>query len=90
LGKPLEAALLLRKGLTPYEISISPEWTGGKNLDTILSYLDRAIGEKIPYGDPLTKAELLYSIPRTRRELVQKAISASVVCGGLPSVAVGV
>jgi len=70
----MEAALLIRNGLTPYEITISKDWHGGKTLSTVLGYLARAVAEKIPWNDPLRESEILYTIPRKRRELILSAI----------------
>lgn len=70
----MEATMLIRKGLTPYEITISEDWDGGKNLGSVLGYLGRAVAEKIPWNDPLRESEILYTIPRKRRELVLGAI----------------
>lgn len=63
--------MLLREGLTPFQIS--QRW--GRNINTVLPYLDRAIGDKLPYGIPITKEEILLSIRRKRRELIRAAIS---------------
>lgn len=43
-------------------------------MKTVHDYLTRAIGEKLPRGMPLEASEVLYSVPRERRELVAKAI----------------
>ena len=69
------AAILIRKGLTPYQITRSSEWKGGKNIDTVLGYLDRAVGQKIPQESPLLESEILYTISRSKRELLLSAIS---------------
>ena len=63
--------MLLRQGLTPFQISQIWE----RNINTVLPYLDRAVGDKIPYGIPITKAEILRSIPRQRRGIIASAIT---------------
>ena len=64
---------LIRKGLTPYQITKSSEWKGGKNLNTVLGYLDRYIGGKVPHDCPLLQSEILYTISRPKREILSKA-----------------
>lgn len=74
MGKPSEAALLIKKKMSPYMITISKEWTGGKNVNTVIDYLARAVADK-----QLSESDIIYTIlPRAKREVLQSAISRGI------------